>query len=228
MKLILFAGASRIISPLVSSATKVLKESPVVSFASTASPELSKMVSEASKSLPLLALRGGEALAEFDLTRVRIRLESINSYGVVTALLLNAALRLYAATPKRLEENKPVENAAKILFVISVGLSIICGAYTTVVFSLLGLYSKSALGMGLDASFLEFFAATAMVRKRAFDTFITALLSFELCFITSLFLNYDGKVRWWAAGVASLAALLSWWHWQSIIHIAGNLLFHTH
>jgi hypothetical protein len=144
--------------------------------------------------------------------------------SISLALLMNAALRLYGSTPKRLEKDK-IENSFKILFVLSVGISIICGAYSTVCFSLLGLYSKTALGQGLDASFLEFYAATADVRDRAFRCFIIALLSFEVCFVSSLFLNYDGKLRWWVSGLAAAASLISWLHWQNIIAIAGELLF---
>lgn len=193
--------------------------------AATTTSCIPSVVAQMAPTLSALAIRGGNAaLQNFDLERTRIRLESINSYGVVTALLLQAALRLYSSTPKDLGESR-IQNATKIVFILSVGLSIICGAYTTVVFSLLGLYSKSALGLNMDSSFLEFFAATATVRKRAFDSFLIALISFELCFVTSLFLNYDGKVRWWVASVAIILAFYSWQHWQDIITVAGRLLF---
>jgi hypothetical protein len=173
-----------------------------------------------------------------DLARTTIRLESINSYSIVAALLLQATLKLYSDTPKDLIEDNDDkdededgnkynkrDNLVKILFVTSAGLSIICGAYTTVVFSLLGLYSKSALGMGLDDSFLRFYAATAIVRKRAFDSFLMALMSFEFCFALSLLLNYDGKTKWWSVSIATILAIWSWRHWQEIIDIAGTLLF---
>jgi hypothetical protein len=188
-------------------------------------------LSSTSTRMVLISLRGGQAAAEevsvlgLDLARTTMRLDSINTYSIITALLLQAALRLYADTPKDIEECKTRrEKWATIVFVISAGVSIICGAYTCVVFSLVGLYSKSALGMGLDGRFLEFFAATAMVRKRAFDSFLVCLLSFEFCFTISLLLNYDGNIRWWACGIATLAAIFSVMHWQSIITLAGRLL----
>ena len=215
------------IPPTVSFLAKqIMTASPLAATASIAASKLPSMISQAAPTISSLAVRGGEAaLQGFDLGRTQIRLQSISSYGVITALLLNAALRLYSSTPKRLEKGQKMENYAKIVFVISVGLSIICGTYTTVVFSLLSLYSKSALGLGKDAAFLEFFAATARIRQRAFNSFLISLLSFEVCFISSLFLNYDGKVRWWAVGVASVGAITSFLHWQNIMSIAGNLLF---
>jgi hypothetical protein len=221
MKLGSYTGAKMMVPPAVSFLAKQIM---------TASPLAAKLPSMISQAAPAavsaLAVRGGEAaLQGFDLGRTQIRLQSISSYGVIAALLLNAALRLYSSTPKKLEKGQTIENYAKIVFALSVGLSTICGTYTTVVFSLLGLYSKSALGLGKDAAFLAFFDATTHIRQRAFNSFIIALLSFEVCFISSLFLNYDGKVRWWATGFASVGAIVSWLQWQNIMSIAGNLLF---
>ena len=117
--------------------------------------------SSSSSSLQVLvSLRGGAADAVFDLERATIRLESLNAYGVVAALLLSAALRLYASTPKELEEGRKYENATKMAFIILVGVSIICGAYSCVVYSMLGLYSKTALGMGLEGMYVPYFLNT--------------------------------------------------------------------
>jgi hypothetical protein len=177
----------------------------------------------AHSSTPIL-LRGGQVTV--DLARTQLRLDSLNSYAIITALLMSAALNLYSSTPKHIEGGgRSKENIATKIFVISAGLSIICGAYTTVVFSLLSLYSKTALGLGQDARFLEFFAATTISRRRAFHSFLMALLSFEVCFVASLFLNYNGKVRWSVLVLATAAAILSWCHWQTVINIAGKLLF---
>jgi hypothetical protein len=160
----------------------------------------------------------------FDLDRASIRLESIDSYAVVAALLLSAALRLYASTPRELEAGQRRENSAKVAFMISAGLSIICGAYSCVVYSMLGLYAKTALGLGLDSAFLNFFERTTPVRHGAFLAFVTALSSFEVCFIISIVLNYDGRVRICAASLGILIAIISLFHWKRIINLAGSLL----
>jgi hypothetical protein len=170
-----------------------------------------------------LALRGGAEV--MDLTRVRIRLEGLSAYGVVSSLMLNAALRLYSSSPKKLQKGETCANIAKILFAISVGSSVLAGAYTTVVFSLLGLYAKSAIGMGKDAACMEFMTGTEHMRLYAFDAFLVALIAFKSSFVLSLFLNYEGKLRWWASGIAAAVSLLSWYHWSTIMVIARNLLF---
>lgn len=93
---------------------------------------------------------GGEAL--LDINRVKIRLEGLSSYGVMTALLMNAGMRLYSSTPKNVEFGKSnrADNIAKLIFCASMVLSILTGAHTTIVFSMLGLYSKTALGKVLE------------------------------------------------------------------------------
>ena len=177
-------------------------------------------------SLPVLALRGGGEGA-MDLTRVRIRLEGLHAYGVVSTLMLNASLRLFSSAPKPRTpvKGETINNIARVLFTISIGASVLAGVYTTVVFSMLGLYCKSAIGMGKDEACLQFMAATENMRKSAFDTFLIALVSFKASFVLSLFLNYEGEMRWWTAGIAAVISLLSWWHWHNIMSVAGKLLF---
>jgi len=54
----------------------------------------------AMSTVPVQLIRGGAAEAAFDLTRARIRLEGLSSYGVIAVLLMNSALRLYTSVPK--------------------------------------------------------------------------------------------------------------------------------
>lgn len=177
---------------------------------------------------PTLLVRGGSGPAEapFDLTRARIRLEGLHSYGVVTTLMLNASLRLFSSTPRAKEgmaKGEAIDNAAKLLFTALIASSVISGLYTTVVFSLIGMYSKTAIGLNKDVT--AFFQATQGIRDNAFHAFIVSLLSFNSSFILSLFLNYKGTVRWWVAGAASALSLISWWQWNCIMHIASQLIF---
>jgi hypothetical protein len=158
--------------------------------------------------------------------RVKIRLEGLSSYGVMSALLMNSCLRLFSSTPKNLTklEGRYI-TVAKIIFMVSIVSSIVCGCYTTVVFSLLGLYAKTALGLSQDQPFLDFFAATGNVRKWAFNALLISLVSFEASFVTSLFISYDEKLRWWAAGIATACVVISFWHWSTILLTANRLLF---
>lgn len=209
---------------------------PTVSFlaqkaavvASGGSSSSSLPAAIASMAAPAIALRGGVAEAPFDLTRAKIRLEGLHSYGVVTTLMLNASLRLLSATPKAKKgmiKGETIDNAAKILFTAAIVASVISGLYTTIVFSLLGNYAKTAIGLGRDEGGVQFFDATQSIRQNAFHAFIISLISFNTSFILSLFLNYEGKMKWWVAGIAAALSLLSWWQWSSIMHIASQLIF---
>lgn len=183
-----------------------------------------------------LVLRGGVVDTVLNMDRTKLRLDGLSQYAVVSGLLMNACLRLFSATPKNLEVCNPSDdlekrrtqrgvNAAKVVFCMANGLSIIAGAYTTVVFSLLGLYSKTALGMGHDQEFLKFFEATLFYRQAAFDAFVLSLVSFELSFLSSLYINYKGKMRYLITGLALCFLLASFYHWATIMAIAGKLLF---
>jgi len=170
----------------------------------------------------LIARGGATAL---DLGRTKLRLEGLHQYGVVTALLMNAALRLFSSTPKKLENDGSIDDKAKIFFTASVATTVVFSAYTVIVFSLLGLYSKRALGLGMDVAYLEFFEATTMIRESGFSAFILALVSFKSSFVLSLWLNFQGKLRWWLSGLVLGVDLIGWVAWSTIMQLANQILF---
>lgn len=175
-------------------------------------------------------IRGG-AEAAFDLTRQRIRIEGLSAYGVTTALLMNGALRLLSATPKKMQDVKEggntarLENVATVLFSIVCVTCILCAAYTTCIFSMTAMYEKTALGMGIDDRYMEFFRATEVYRRRGFNTYVTSLICFKSSLVLNLFLNYKGRTRWMVSGLAALIALVTWSHLSQIIHLATRLLY---
>jgi hypothetical protein len=160
-----------------------------------------------------------------DMNRVRIRLEGLSTYAVVSALMLNGSLRLLSGTPKALEKKKPMENGAKVVFCASILLSILSSIYATVVFSFLSLYCKTALGLNQDAQYLSFMDATAKERKLAFDAFLWSLATFQSSFASSLFLSYHGPLRWCSAGAATLLIAWSFRRWFNIMDLAAKLIF---
>jgi hypothetical protein len=174
--------------------------------------------------------RGGAAQGIIDMDRTKIRLDGLASYSVIAALLLNNCRHMFSSTNKRNDEAAPKTlKIFKTAFTALAIISIVSGMYTTVVFSLLGLYSKTALGMGKDSSYFEFFAATERYRKLAFDAFLLSLVSFEVAFIASVFIDLNqGSNRssqWWATALAAACVAFSLWDWGSIIGIARRLLF---
>jgi hypothetical protein len=164
---------------------------------------------------------GGSAL---DLGRVKLRLDGLHTYGVITSLLMNASLRLFSSTPKRFEEKAHVSNTIKAIFSVMVATSVLSGSYTTIVFSLLGLYSKRALGRGMDVEFVRFFEESRSIRELAYDTFLVSLVSFQISFVLSLFLNHDEGMNWKLALFGGIMALACWWKWSTVMILAKTIL----
>ncbi|KAG7363150.1 hypothetical protein IV203_026510 [Nitzschia inconspicua] len=158
------------------------------------------------KSLAFTALiRGGELFARqqtehIDINRVRMRLEGLQAYGTLCALLANGCLRLYSSVNESSNQNRTASSPRKArkqlaldVFFLSIVLSVLSGSYTTVVFTLLPLYSKMALGRGYDKQFLKFWASTAGIRENGFTAFLFSLVSFEVAFVLSLYLRLRGR-----------------------------------
>ena len=101
-----------------------------------------------------------------EVNRARIRLEGLNAYAVIAALIMNSALRIFTTTcVPGARVDSSLERAISILVLLASTVSILAGSYTTVVFTLVGLYAKTALGRQMDAAYIEFFARTVCYRQ---------------------------------------------------------------
>lgn len=188
----------------------------------------------AASAVDLLIMRGGEVFAPptsgttaLDIGRVRMRLEGLQSYGTLAALLANGCLRLYSCVNEKDAADCRYKAVAFNLFLLAVVISILSGAYTTVVFTLLPLYCKTALGRGYDAQFLQFWAATAALRETGLEAFLVSLISFEIAFCLSLFVRLAAGSRRQVVLVALAAVLCaaSVWEWTAVMRLAAQYLF---
>eukprot|EP00581_Thalassiosira_minuscula_P008777 CAMPEP_0183702404 /NCGR_PEP_ID=MMETSP0737-20130205/514_1 /TAXON_ID=385413 /ORGANISM="Thalassiosira miniscula, Strain CCMP1093" /LENGTH=166 /DNA_ID=CAMNT_0025929003 /DNA_START=53 /DNA_END=550 /DNA_ORIENTATION=- len=139
-----------------------------------------------------LAIRGGATAgaAAFDMGLSKTRLEGL-AYGTVTSLMMNGALRLFAGTPKDIKRipddaskdqarDIMFDNIFKIIFGLCISTSVSLGAYTTAVFTLMTIYSKTALGMGYQSQYNEFFESCATYRLWGFYAFLGTVMTFNL------------------------------------------------
>jgi hypothetical protein len=173
----------------------------------------------------------GRALADpaidenfsINLDRTQYRLEGIAHYGSIAAMFMNAALVVMYTVPKNFDERK-TENAAKYAATALVCVAVVSGTYTTMVFSLLSLYSKTFLGMGKDQEFLDFFEKTGDIRDGAYFAFLAAIVSFNLSFVVMLYLHTEGKVRIWLTTGALILLAMCAQNWFFIMKSAANLL----
>mmetsp|Transcript_20239 Transcript_20239/g.29615 ORF Transcript_20239/g.29615 Transcript_20239/m.29615 type:complete len:235 (-) Transcript_20239:571-1275(-) len=177
----------------------------------------------------------------FNISREGYNIQVLATYGTITALVMNACLRLYSSTkfPKNTNTNKQGTKNLEILFFAVTALCIISGTFTAVLFNILGIYSKSALGMQNDNGFLAFMAATKVYRIWGFRAFLTTLSSFVGSFLLSLYSNimmheknsdYSisnsskllGKVTW---VTSILLTLLGTYHIKKVMNLATAFIF---
>ena len=104
-------------------------------------------------------------------------------------------------------------------------LSVALGAYTTTIYALLAIYSKTALGMGLQEDYIKLFDQFAFYRQWGFRSFIGTILSYNVGWILSLILTYEGEVRWFIAGPAIFIGLVGLFQYRSIMSLAGSILY---
>lgn len=163
-----------------------------------------------SNTRPFLVLRGGtsttmkntahatasaasaaSALLDFD--RAALRVEAFGAYAIIAALVMSTAvgvLNEYDADANSFKGGrKSVTYWLAVIGAISLGVSVLSGAMTTLIFALIELYLKTALGMGKDAAYLAYLSKTGPHRRAAFSTFLGCIVTFSVGFIIDLSLR---------------------------------------
>jgi hypothetical protein len=187
---------------------------------------------------------GGELFArqhteQLDIGQVRMRLEEegLQAYG---ALLANGCIRLYssvsAPSEKREDDDKDNTTAAtsnkklrKRLaydgFFLFVVFSVLSGSYTTVVFTLLPLYSKTRLGPRLRPTIFAILGCHSVhsgdglygvsVQSGAIRT--------SLCLV--LVHTDPGRRKRMLVTPANIICAASFWEWTKVVKLASQFLF---
>uniref|UniRef100_A0A7S3Q649 Uncharacterized protein n=1 Tax=Chaetoceros debilis TaxID=122233 RepID=A0A7S3Q649_9STRA len=117
---------------------------------------------------------------EHTFERSTVRLDGIEVYAVVSALTVAssiACLDAYgdSADSKYWNIFYPLFDAIFMLFHIA---GILTGLHSTLVFSMVTMYGRTAIGLGRDKACQVFFSKTSRQRYRAFQTFLWSLYSF--------------------------------------------------
>jgi hypothetical protein len=183
----------------------------------------------------LLQVRGGQvAVNALDLSRESYCTTELATYGTLTALVLNSVLGLWTSTKFSKEQHSFVSNS----FTISTVLCAIAGAFTAILFQLLVIYSKTALGMSNDAGYASFKVATAWYRKWGFRCFLIELTTFVYSFMISLYNNLwneakahpettdlSKRVATYIMTGSIILVLLGTYHIKNVLDIATKLIF---
>ena len=188
-----------------------------------------KATAAGTSSLPVAtavaAIRGGATTkALVDLTRVGLRLDSLESYTVIASIIIGGIMDAYSSAPKRgLTERK--ERVVQYAHAFFISLSFLAGLYVVLVFSMFNLYAKTALGTGADHLYLQLMQETGPLRLRAFHAFLTCLVGFEFALIANFFLNFKGKPRWIFSGLMTLGTIICLKEWLFIVRCATKCIF---
>lgn len=129
------------------------------------------------------------------LDRLKMRLDGMGTYAVVAALVVNMGIRLLSSTSDLLLSK--VWSPIACLYSCSLAGCVLSGVYATIVFALVKMFSKTALGIYKDVQFCEFFNATAHYRVTGFVALCISVASFCFAFLTFFLVRVGG-----APGVA--------------------------
>ena len=191
-----------IVHPVATATASAIKQ--VMVHASPSIAQFSTTVAKKAVTFGLPAaaasIRGGGGIV-VDLDRADIRLDSLEQYCVIASIILGAVIDIYGDTPKDRAESR-VDRVAQSIHAICVCLGFLAAMYCVVVFTLFGLYAKTALGLAQDAAYVDLLAATGLIRYRGFQSFLMCLVCFNTSLICNMFLNHQGRTRWILAGMS--------------------------
>lgn len=121
------------------------------------------------------------------LDRACVRLDGIEVYAIVSALTCATAISCfdnYDPTPLDVivRERAVFTLLAEMFYYLSGALGMMTGLHATLIFSLVTMYGRTALGIDRDDAFNDFFANTGPARFNGFWSFKLSLY----CFMTQL------------------------------------------
>jgi hypothetical protein len=140
--------------------------------------------------------------------------------------MVNGALQIYGNTHREVKaENDKLRNYAIYAFKLLTAICVITGVYATLLFTLLCIYSDTALGAGLDESFLLFFRDTSAYRLSGFYAFLVSSSGFMGSFLLSLFLDSKGRFRYVLLIPSLFLAIQLGMNLKFVINMASQMIF---
>jgi len=175
----------------------------------------------------LKLLRGGAEKAVMNLSMESYKLQSMATYSTITALIMNACLRMY--TSQKFPKNKDDSSKKSLLefaFTACTTGCVLSGVFTAVVFNLLGIYSKEAIGMGNNAGYIAFRNATHVFRQLGFRCFLFTCLSFIGSFGISVWEKCRRQQRGFVFfALSTVSVLVGAYHIQVILNLATEHIY---
>jgi len=174
---------------------------------------------------PPSGLSEPQEMDENGLQRATIRVEAFDTYGVIAAMVLSCAVSMFDNCDPTV--GGIVQQGVSLASLVSLSVSVLSGAYTTLVFTMISLYSKTALGMKKDESFAIFSKETARHRQEGFYSFLACIASFGVAFCLSLItrMRHTPSVQLLIAGLCLFAIYGVACRLSEVMNLASRHIF---
>lgn len=187
---------------------------------------------------------------EVELDRAGFRLDGLEVYAVVSALTLATSIQFFdllsdrwqwgecfAAALAAMSSTAPLTGKVvlHLQYLFGISTDFIClaacatgmftGLHATLVFSLMTVYGRTAVGCGWDDSFQRFFQSTEQVRFRGFRSFRVSLYSFLVQILFIIVSRLPPRSKHAGAMALTYAVWRIYKDTQFIINKAGAMMF---
>eukprot|EP00441_Pelagodinium_beii_P047865 CAMPEP_0197625046 /NCGR_PEP_ID=MMETSP1338-20131121/4512_1 /TAXON_ID=43686 ORGANISM="Pelagodinium beii, Strain RCC1491" /NCGR_SAMPLE_ID=MMETSP1338 /ASSEMBLY_ACC=CAM_ASM_000754 /LENGTH=248 /DNA_ID=CAMNT_0043195347 /DNA_START=39 /DNA_END=782 /DNA_ORIENTATION=+ len=139
-------------------------------------------------------------LGPANLDRANLRITGMDTYALISAVLLQVIIGLYGTVEEPPEEDDQgtykYPRLQKYLFeiqVLALMIAVVCSTYTMVMFLLCKIYTVMALAMYKDVAYDLFQKATATHRVHAFWSLIMAMNAFLVAFALNICRRIKGN-----------------------------------
>jgi len=166
--------------------------------------------------------------------RAAIRLDGIEVYAMVSALTIATSVSLFDLhRGEKLNWLDDLFQNGEYVSLIT-GVCVLCasvstillGLHATLIFSLMTMYGRTAVGLGNDDGYSEFFQKTAHIRYGSFRSFHWSLYSFLVQVILTMLEKVPVEFRLvFGPCLMFFCCSIIYGDTENIIHLASNILF---
>jgi len=169
-------------------------------------------------------------LGPANLDRANLRITGMDTYALISAVLLQVIIGLYGTCecPQEGDPHVKYPRLQRWMFeaqVLALMIAVICSTYTMVMFLLCKIYTVTALAMYKDVAYDLFQKATASHRVHAFWSLIMAMNAFLVAFALNLFSRIRGNRGLVVMGVSLALIIPMLKEWKEVIHLASKYIF---
>lgn len=169
-------------------------------------------------------------LGPANLDRAALRIDGMDTYALIAAVILQVLLGLYTATddpdldhPKiRFRRLQFCVHEAQLILLMC---AVLCTTFTMVMFLLSKVYAVTALGRYKDLAYDIFQKRTSAQRLMAFWALIVGLLSFLMAFSLNLYTKMKGRRGMLLCLTSFILVAVIVQEWAAVVVLANKLIF---